>query len=79
MSYLALIVLLAWAFGWGWFAHDDPAPLYTVFCIAWPLLLPASHLYHWWVWGTERNRRFVYTDRRWWQRGLKQRRPSKVT
>ena len=75
----AALVLAAavWLWVWGYFAHDA-TPVEIILSAAWPIVLPAGCAYHWWVWGTLWNigtRRYVYTDRRWWQRGDREKRP----
>lgn len=68
------LLLIGWAFGWGWWSHDE-GWVEVVIAAAWPFLLPIGRLYHLWRWGPKQHRRFVYTDTRWWQRGDKVRRP----
>lgn len=72
---IVLTAFFAWTWGWGYCTHDArggerfAAPF-------WPILAPTARLYEWWVWGPRSNRRHVYTDRRWWQRGDRERRPD---
>lgn len=76
---MIVLAVVVWAWGWGWFSHKA-SPTEIIVSAFWPILWPTGFAYHWWVWGTlwgdVGRRRHVYTDRRWWQRGDREPRPS---
>lgn len=65
-----LIIVAVGGYAWmaGWWSHECKGVELIVAQI-WPIAAPIALLYHWWVWGPARRKRYVYLDRRWWQRG----------
>ena len=77
-----LWLILGW--GWGGWAvlmlaehlEGDMSPGEVALMLMWPVVVPTAKAYHWWRWGI-RKRRWLYTDLKWWQRGLSEPRSSR--
>lgn len=75
MIVLEVLAGAGWIYGWGWWSGHADQPV-DLSAIGWPILLPLAIALHRWKWGPRSNPRYRYSDQRWWQRGLTERRAS---
>lgn len=75
MSLLALL-LIVWLAGALLVLAADDWPTWGEWALMalWPLTLPLGLFFRWWQWGTKKKRLYRYSDLRWYQRGLQERR-----